>query len=109
MRRGDVVTIAAGSGIGSKPRPAVIIQADAYSDLPYVIVIMLTSDCANLPRTRPHVAPDEQNGLRQPSDLMADIPVAVRRDKIGAVIGTLASDDLARCEAALLVVLGFAG
>lgn len=108
MKRGDVVTVAAGSGFGSKPRPALVIQTDDLADLTTVIVVMFTSDIGHRPRTRPHVPPDATNGLREPSDLMADLPIAVRRNKIGPVIGRLPPEAMARAERALLLVLGFA-
>ncbi|MGX7347335.1 type II toxin-antitoxin system PemK/MazF family toxin [Acetobacter pasteurianus] len=40
MKRGDLVTIAVNGDYG-KPRPALVIQADAFSDLPAVTVLRL--------------------------------------------------------------------
>ena len=43
MRRGDLVTIAV-SGDYGKPRPAVVMQDDAFAELPSVTVLPITSD-----------------------------------------------------------------
>ena len=43
MKRGDIVTVAA-SGDYGKPRPAVIVQADAFDAIPSVTVMPLTSE-----------------------------------------------------------------
>ncbi|WP_327786369.1 type II toxin-antitoxin system PemK/MazF family toxin [Rhizobium skierniewicense] len=41
MRRGDIVTMSVSSGFG-KPRPALIIQADYFSDTATVTVLLLS-------------------------------------------------------------------
>jgi mRNA interferase MazF len=43
VKRGDLVTIAVGGDYG-KPRPALVIQADAFAGLTSVTVLRLTSD-----------------------------------------------------------------
>ena len=109
MKRGDVVTVATGVGFGGKPRPALIVQSDAYVTLTTVVVALLTSDLADTPITRPHFLPDATNGLREPSNLMIDVLVTARRDKVGKVIGRFGAAEMARAEGALLVFLGVAG
>lgn len=108
MKRGDTVTVAAGSGFGSKPRPALVVQADALARLNTVILVMFTTTETGSSPLRPRMAPDSTNGLRRPCDLMADILITVPRDRIGGVIGQLSAADMARVEIALLTVLGFA-
>ena len=108
MKRGDTVTVAAGSGYGSKPRPALVVQGDAFAQLSTVVVALFTTTETIGNRLRPRVEPDGLNGLNAPSNLMAEILISVPRDRIGAVIGQLSAADMARAETALLTVLGFA-
>lgn len=109
MKRGDVV-IATGPGFGKKPRPYVVMQADDYLVLPTVLLVPITTECAEPPsRLRIGLAPDGANGLREHSEAMADIVVTTRSDKVHQHIGHLARADLMRVEQALGLVLGFAG
>jgi mRNA interferase MazF len=108
MRRGDVVTVAAAGDYG-KPRPAVIVQTDAFPETHASVVICpLTSDLADAPDFRITIAPTPENGLRLKSQVMADKPVTVRRERIGRKIGRLGSPDMARLGNALALVLGLA-
>ena len=109
MRRGDVVTVAAGGGFGGKPRPALIVQADAFAETGTVIVALFTGDLKDASLFRPRFEPDGVNGLRSPSDLMIDILVTARREKLGKVIGRLSPTELERADRALTVFLGLAG
>ena len=88
MRRGDLVTIAV-SGDYGKPRPALVIQDDAFAELPAVTVLPLTSEVRDDHLVRITVHPDEGNGLRQPSQVMVDRTVTVPRVKAGTVFGRL--------------------
>ncbi len=82
MRRGDLVTVAA-SGDYGKPRPAVIVQTDAFPENhASVVVCQLTSELA-----------DAQ-----------DFRVTIDGQKIGR----LGNQDMARLGIALAFVLGLA-
>jgi mRNA interferase MazF len=108
MRRGDVVTVAAAGDYG-KPRPAVIVQTDAFpEDHASVVVCQMTSDIVDAPDFRVLIEPDPDNGLRARSQIMADKPVTIRRERIGQLIGHLGSEDLARVNVALAFVMGLA-
>lgn len=101
MRPGDVVTVAV-SGDFRKPRPAVIVQTDALpDDHGSVIVCQMTSQIANAPHFRVTVEPSKQNGLQVRSQVMADKPVAIRRERIGRRIGRLSPADISRVNASL--------
>lgn len=64
IRRGDVVTVAAPGDYG-KPRPAVIVQSDAFPDAhASVIVCQMTSSVADAPDFRVTLEPSAANGLR---------------------------------------------
>ena len=108
MQRGDVVTVAA-AGDYDKPRPAVIVQTDAFPENhAAVVVCQLTSELADAPDFRVAIEPSPENGLRLKSQVMADKPVTVRRERIGQKIGRLGNQDMARLGVALAFVLGLA-
>lgn len=108
MRRGDVVTVAAAGDYG-KPRPAVIVQTDAFPEThASVIVCQMTSDLADAPLFRITVDPNPETGLRARSQVMADKPVTIGRARIGPQIGRLAAADMARLNVALAFVMGLA-
>ena len=108
MRRGDVVTIAATGDYG-KPRPAVIVQTDALpAEHASVVVCQMTSECSDAPDFRVTIDPTESNGLRVRSQVMADKPVTIRRERIGRLVGHLDDNDIARLNIALALVMGLA-
>jgi mRNA interferase MazF len=108
MRRGDVVTIAAGGNYG-KPRPAVIVQTDALPDIhTSVVVYQMTSALLDGADFRVTIDASEANRLRVRSQVMADKPVTVRCARIGRTIGHLGPDDIARLNVALAFVIGLA-
>jgi mRNA interferase MazF len=108
VKRGDVVTVAA-SGDYGKPRPAVIVQTNALPAAhASVIVCQMTSDIAEAPDFRITIEPTEKNGLRTRSQLMADKPVTIRRERIGRKVGALDEKDIDRLNVALAFVMGLA-
>ena len=54
------------------------------------------------------IEPEPETGLRARSQVMADKPVTIRRERIGQQIGRLAPVDIARLNVALAFVLGLA-
>ena len=108
MRRGDLVTVAATGDYG-KPRPAVIVQTDAFPENDAsVVVCQLTSELVDAPDLRVTIEPRPENGLRLKSQVMADKPVTIRCERIGQKIGRLGNQDMARIGVALAFVLGLA-
>lgn len=108
VRRGDLVTVALQGDFG-KPRPALIIQSDRFTDLGSVVILPLTSTLIDAPLLRPTVEPSPDNGLRAPSQIMLDKPMTVKADKVGPAFGHL--DDLAMIgvSRSLALFLGLAG
>ncbi len=102
-----MVTVAAAGDYG-KPRPAVIVQTDA---LPVahasVVVCQMTSECSDAD-FRVTIDPTAKNGLRARSQVMADQPVTIRRERIGRLLGHLEDKDVARLNIALAFVMGLA-
>lgn len=108
MRRGDVVAVAAAGDYG-KPRPAVIVQTDALPPKHgSVVVCQMTSELVDAPDFRITIEPDGQNGLRTRSQVMADKPVTIRRERVGKRIGTLDGRDIIRLDIAIAFVMGLA-
>jgi len=72
MKRGDFVIVAAAGDYG-KPRPAVIVQTDAFPEThASVVVCQMTSEIAEAPDFRVTIQPSKENGLRARSQIMAD-------------------------------------
>ncbi len=108
MKRGDVVTVAAPGDYG-KPRPAIIVQTNALpAEHSSVIVCQMTSEIAEAPDFRITLEPTEKNGLQTRSQIMADKPVTIRRERVGRRIGSLDEKDVARLNVALAFVMGLA-
>jgi len=102
------VTVAA-SGDYGKPRPAVIVQTDAFPENhTSVVICQLTSELAEAPDFRITIEPKPENGLRLKSQVMADKPVTIRRETGGQKIGRLDNQDMVRLGTALAFVLGLA-
>lgn len=102
------MTVAA-SGDYGKPWPAVIVQTDALpAEHASVIVCQMTSDIAEAPDFRITIEPTEKNGLRTHSQIMADRPVTIRRERVGRKIGSLDEKDIDRLNVALAFVMGLA-
>lgn len=108
MKRGDVVTVAATGDYG-KPRPAVIVQTDALpAEHESVVVCQMTPELTDAPDFRVTIEPSHKNGLRARSQVMADKPVTIRRERVGRQIGHLEDKDIARLNVALAFVIGLA-
>jgi mRNA interferase MazF len=105
INRGDVVVIALPGDYG-KPRPALVVQADAFLGLQSVTVLRLTSDLHDAPLVRIDVQPDTRNGLRQRSQVMIDKSVSAPREKIGQRLGSLDPSAMRTVDAALKRFLG---
>lgn len=108
MKRGDVVVAATGSGFGGKPRPALVVQADQFAAMSTLVLAPFTSELVGS-HIRPRLEPTPSNGLRQRSDVMIDILVTARIEKLGAVIGSLSAEEMALVDRSLMIFLGLAG
>ena len=105
MKRGDIV-LAALAGDYGKPRPFVIVQTDQLNETHATFVLCpITTDRMEDTLFRLSIEPSEQNGLRQPSQIMIDKVIAARRDRLRARIGTLERSSLMRVDPSLRWVL----
>jgi mRNA interferase MazF len=100
ISRGDLV-VAAFPGDYGKPRPALVIQSNGFSQLRSLTVLPLTSDLYPAPLIRIDVVPTEGNGLLSRSHIMVDKAATISREKIGRRIGRLDSQTMGAVAAAL--------
>ena len=73
-----------------------------------VLACPITSEISERLLLRPIIEVTESNGLRVRSQVMTDRLLAVPRDRVRQIIGTLDSVNANRLDAALLLVLGLA-
>ena len=105
--RGDLVTVAV-AGDYVKPRPALVIQADAFLGHPSVTLLPITSELTDRSLSRIAISPQPENGLKKPSQVMIDKIQTVRRERIGKRIGRIDDETLLKTTRALAAFLGFA-
>lgn len=108
MRRGDVWTLSGGKDYAGKPRPAVILQDDAFDATDSITICAFTTDATEAPLFRLPVEPNERNGLRSSSRLMVDKITTVPKSKVGERLGRLDDEDVVRLNQAVMVFLGLA-
>ena len=107
MRRGDLVTVEL-QGEQGKPRPALVVQADYFSDLPAITVLPITSTLIDAPFLRILIEPNERNGLVKLSQVMVDKPRTPGRGKFGPSFGHLDDMTMVAVNRALALFLGLA-
>ncbi len=105
--RGDLVTIAMQGDFG-KSRPALVIQADQFSQHSSATVLPITSTMVAAPLLRVAVQPSAENGLQKPSQVMVDKAMTVKREKIGSKLGRIDQAVLVEVDRCLAVFLGIA-
>ena len=108
MKRGEIWTVSGAGDYAGKPRPAVIVQEDAFEGTASVTICAFTSDPTDAPLFRLLVEPTELNGLHAASRLMVDKVTTVPKAKLGSPIGRLSDEDILGLNRALVVYLGLA-
>ena len=109
MKRGEVWTVADGPDYAAKPRPAVILQDDAFDATASITICPFTTHAVDAPLMRLPIEPSERNGLRAESQLMIDKITTVSKKKLESRVGRLADEDIVRVNRAVVVFLGLAG
>ncbi len=106
LKRGDVVIVSAPGSYG-KPRPAVIIQSNYFSETGSLTVLLMTSDLHDrLPLVRHRIRPSEINGLRSVSEVMIDKIFTIPRERLRQKIGSLSNTEMVGVTASLALFLG---
>ena len=107
MKRGDLITVAVSGGYG-KPRPALVIQSDFLAETDNVLVCLLTTTLRDAPLHRLSLPTGEATGLRQPSQVMVDKIIAIRRERCGPRVGQADDASLLALRRLLAFVVGIA-
>ena len=110
MRRNEVVTIADRAGEAtSKPRPAIIVTADEFATLDWIVICPLTARepdrDAILMR---EIMPSDRLPLRERSWAEPHKITAIRRRRIGRRIGVLSDVEALWLNRAIVQLLGVA-
>lgn len=106
FQRGAVI-VGAFPGDLKKPRPAIILQSDAFIvDHLTLLTCPLTTFASESRLFRPVIEPDDANGLRDRSEAMMDKLTPLKKSAIGSRIGMLSERDLLAVEVALLTITG---
>ena len=109
MKRAEIWTVAGGPDYAGKPRPAVILQDDAFEGTASITLCPFTTHLIDAPLIRLPVEATKQNGLSVTSHLMVDKITTVAKSKLQKRVGKLADEDIIRLNRAVLVFLGLAG
>lgn len=107
MTRGQFVTLAMQGDFG-KPRPALVIQSNAFSEHATVTVLLVSSTLADAPLLRVTLEPSAANGLSKVSQVMIDKAMTVKKDKLGAAFGKASDANMLEISRCLAVFLGIA-
>ena len=106
MRRGDLVTVVISGDFG-KPRPALVVQADQFSDAATTTVLLISSTLVDAPLIRVPIDPSPENGLHRPSQVMVDKAMTVRNEKLSDPFGRLDDADMVVVDRSLALFLGY--
>lgn len=107
MRRGELWTVAGGV-YAAKPRPAVILQDDAFGETDSVTVAPMSSVLSDAPLLRHRIPATPTSGLERPSDVMVDKITTVRRRNVHTRVGRLTSQQMVDLERLVATFLGLA-
>lgn len=95
MTRGEIVVVATRGAYTGKPRPAVVVQSDAYNETHASVTLCpITSDVVDAPLFRVAVPAGPRTGLETASQVMVDKVVSVPRSAVGKAIGRCASTEV---------------
>ena len=108
MKRGEIWTVSGGASYTGKPRPAVIVQEDRFSQTASITLCAFTPDPTEAPLLRMVIEPTDRTGLKNSSRLMIDKVTTVPKTRLGKRVGKLSDEDLVRLNRALTVFLGLA-
>jgi mRNA interferase MazF len=109
VKRGEIWTVAGGADYAGKPRPAVILQDDAFDATASITLCPFTSHAVDAPLMRLPIEPSDRNGLRAASHVMIDKITTVSKSKLDRRIGRLSDEEIVRVNRAVIVFLGLAG
>ena len=102
VTRGSIVVLAAKGADVGKPRPAVVVQSDAFNATHASLTICpVTSDCVDAPLFRITLPPGDRTGLQVASQVMVDKVSSVPRATVHRAIGACDALHLEQIDEAL--------
>jgi mRNA interferase MazF len=106
IKRGEIWTVR-WTGLASKPRPALVIQSEAYLQTSTDILALITSEDASPGSLlRLAVTADEHNGLLHDSYICLDKLMAIPLANIDKRLGAASLEILHEIDARLIKILG---
>jgi len=88
ITRGSVVIVSARGAYTGKPRPALVVQANAFNPTHASITVCpITSACIDAPLFRVTLPPGERTGLKSVSQVMVDKVVSLPRASVVRQVG----------------------
>ncbi len=105
MKRGTICTVVLSNDYG-KPRPAVVIQSDLFSEHSSVTFLPVTGDLEQAPRLRIRVKPTSTNGLTKFSEVMIDKIQSLPPKRIGKIVGIMDDATMNELTQSLALFLG---
>jgi len=106
VKRGELWTVS-GGGFAGKPRPALVIQDDAWVGTS-VTIIPLTSQLSDAPFWRITVPASPVSGLAVDSQMMIDKITTIKTQNVDHRIGQLSPAQMREVERLMLAFLGLA-
>ena len=101
MKRGAIVVAAERGAFSGKPRPWLVIQGEAFLDEGATVTVCMISAGSEPSYFRIAVAPSRENGLVEPSTILADKILTLRARSIDKILGQLEPGAMARLDDAL--------
>lgn len=102
MKRGDIISAAGRGDFSTKPRPSLVVQADAFNQHhPSITVCPITSTITGDGLYRIVVEADPTNGLQRNSEIEIDRVQAIWRERARSVIGQVSDDVMFAVDQAL--------
>ena len=105
MRRGEI-WIAAGGMYAGKPRPVLIVQDNAFSELDSLTFFPLTTHDLNIPALRVPISVSASDGPTIASFVEIDKITTLHRRQFSRRIGVASTRDMRNIERAMLAFLG---
>ncbi|WP_174285760.1 type II toxin-antitoxin system PemK/MazF family toxin [Sphingomonas bacterium] len=102
MKRGDIVAALGRGDFSTKPRPSLIVQADEFNAYhPGITVCPITGATSGDHLYRISLSPTGDNGLLKDSEVEIDLVQAIRRERIGGLIGHVPDEVMFSVDQAL--------
>ena len=102
MKRGDIVSTIGRGDFSKKPRPSLIVQADAFNaHHPAFTVCPITSEITGDSLYRIPISVDDETNLLADSEIEIDLVQAIRRDRVGGQIGKASNETMILVDQAL--------